>query len=267
MIRVILTLVIALGLSACGSTSPLPIRIVLFAPFEGREREIGYQALYASRLAWAEYQPNVAIELVAIDTGETVQGMIQRANAIARDPQTLLTLVLGEMSSTPDVLHAFGDVPVIVGGYWGANVSENTFILAPETIVQLHQEDERYALESQAITGIHLLNEGEPQIIVSSGHLPDADFTTRYLAMDVFAPPPTLVATLAYQATEIALQAVDIQSTRTTVMNALTDDEFITGYGTVQFTNHYAHSLDVHFYEWRNGELVDVTDMFDLPVE
>ena len=44
---------IPLSLSACASTQPV-IKIGLVAPFEGRFRAIGYEAVYAARLAIRE---------------------------------------------------------------------------------------------------------------------------------------------------------------------------------------------------------------------
>ena len=48
----IFLLLLALALTACGASNPeLPGKIALLAPFEGQYREIGYNALYAVRLA------------------------------------------------------------------------------------------------------------------------------------------------------------------------------------------------------------------------
>ncbi|MBE2183871.1 MAG: hypothetical protein IAE89_10635, partial [Anaerolineae bacterium] len=47
----LITLACALCLAGCGATAATPKvqRIALLAPFEGRYREIGYNALYAAR--------------------------------------------------------------------------------------------------------------------------------------------------------------------------------------------------------------------------
>ena len=50
--RILVTSVLLLGVFAgcTGQTEPPPV-IALFAPFEGRYQEFGYDALYAARLA------------------------------------------------------------------------------------------------------------------------------------------------------------------------------------------------------------------------
>ena len=46
----VLAALLLVALTACGGTPPV-MRLALLAPFEGRYREVGYQALYAARLA------------------------------------------------------------------------------------------------------------------------------------------------------------------------------------------------------------------------
>jgi ABC-type branched-subunit amino acid transport system substrate-binding protein len=77
--------------SACGSTHPV-IKFGLVAPFEGRYRPIGYDAIYAARLAVRERNASggvggYRVELVAYDDGGDAPSAVERARQLALDPQ------------------------------------------------------------------------------------------------------------------------------------------------------------------------------------
>jgi len=69
-------------------------RVALLAPFEGRYREIGYNALYAARLAFTE-SGFANVELMPIDDGGSVVTAVLRARALTHDPQVIGALILG----------------------------------------------------------------------------------------------------------------------------------------------------------------------------
>ena len=76
-----------------GSTAPV-VKFGLVAPFEGRYRPVGYDALYAARLAVREQ--NAAggvggnrVELVAYDDGGDAPSAVERARQLALDPQVV----------------------------------------------------------------------------------------------------------------------------------------------------------------------------------
>ena len=52
-LSLILSIVLLLFLSACAASTQPVVKIGLVAPFEGRYRQIGYEAIYAARLAQA----------------------------------------------------------------------------------------------------------------------------------------------------------------------------------------------------------------------
>jgi ABC-type branched-subunit amino acid transport system substrate-binding protein len=92
-------LALSLLLAACtfpGSTQPV-IKIGLVAPFEGRYRAIGYEAIYAARLAIREINAQgglngYRIELVALDDrGESDQA-IGAARKLTIDPQVIAVI-------------------------------------------------------------------------------------------------------------------------------------------------------------------------------
>ncbi len=83
------------GLPACfpGSTAPV-VKIGLVAPFEGRYRAIGYEAIYAARLAIREINTTggvngVRVELIALDDGGGRDTAIEQARKLAFDPQVI----------------------------------------------------------------------------------------------------------------------------------------------------------------------------------
>jgi ABC-type branched-subunit amino acid transport system substrate-binding protein len=82
--------------SACGSTHPV-IKFGLVAPFEGRYRPIGYDAIYAARLAVRERNASggvggYRVELVAYDDGGDAPSAVERARQLALDPQVVAVI-------------------------------------------------------------------------------------------------------------------------------------------------------------------------------
>lgn len=170
-------------LAGCAPRTGQIVRIALLAPFEGADRDIGYEALYAARMAVAETD-DIWLELLPIDDGGD-QG-VARARALAADPLVKAVLLLGNQSASPEVRAAFGDLPVLIVGDWGAEQDSANVILLP---------DER------------------PQ---------DEAFIQRYLAADQFAPQPGMLAAPVYDAIIAAIAAVRAGS-RTGVLETLTD--------------------------------------------
>ena len=83
-------------LSACASTAPV-IKIGLVAPFEGQYRAIGYEAIYAARLAIREINARggvrgYRIELVALDDRGEPDRAITAAQQLIIDPQVMAVI-------------------------------------------------------------------------------------------------------------------------------------------------------------------------------
>ena len=79
-----------------GSTAPV-VKFGLVAPFEGRYRPVGYDAIYAAR--WAVRERNAAggvggyrVELVAYDDGGDAPSAVERARQLALDPQVVAVI-------------------------------------------------------------------------------------------------------------------------------------------------------------------------------
>jgi len=79
-----------------GSTRPV-LKFGLVAPFEGRWRPVGYDAIYAARLAVREQNAaggirGYRIELVAYDDGGDSLAAVERARQLALDPQVVAAI-------------------------------------------------------------------------------------------------------------------------------------------------------------------------------
>ncbi len=88
-------------LAACAPiqlTRPV-FKLGLLAPFEGKGRASGYEALYAAKLALQERNATGGIagwsaELVALDDGDDFAQTIQQARVLAADPDVMRMLVV-----------------------------------------------------------------------------------------------------------------------------------------------------------------------------
>ncbi len=74
-------------------------KIGLIAPFEGKQRAIGYEGLYAVKLALQEKNKaggveGWSIELVALDDSAQLEQGLQQARVLAADPDVTSVIVL-----------------------------------------------------------------------------------------------------------------------------------------------------------------------------
>ncbi|MBZ0283523.1 MAG: hypothetical protein K8L97_22495 [Anaerolineae bacterium] len=231
--------------------------MALLAPFEGRYREVGYNAYYAARLAIQDFD-NPDIELLTIDDGGTAQNAADRAQALAGDPLIKAVIVLGYAATDSQTQQAFGDLPVLVVGGWGAKPETDTvfMLINPElaaTIGRIEITDTSQP-ESMATGGEVLALEQFPKlrpdvqgmVITSSASLPDAAFRERYINSGLFVPEPGLLATLTYDAFGMVLQTIqngDVQS----AFNTMTYDGVN---GTIRFEGGYWADAPIHRYQY-----------------
>lgn len=181
--RVSLCVLLAFLLAACAPNPTPPLkRVALLAPFEGQSREVGYQALYAARMALAEHN-DPTIELLAIDDGGTPQSAALRLAAIQQDPLIVALLVAGE-NIPSDVQLA---IPIYTLGSWGGGVCGDACTL------------ESYRRLTPDLSVIEVQTVSPPV---------DTDFAARYRAFDTFAPTPLPLARHAYDTTQRALLAL-----------------------------------------------------------
>lgn len=208
-------------LGACNPTQPPVMKIALLAPFEGRYREIGYNALYSARLALADLNVQ-GIELLAVDDGGTTGTAQQRVSAIRQDAAIRAVILLGSAATAPDVQGQLPAIPALIVGYWGfLPAQENVFALTHAAIADLTSTiqpdlEQQASFNAQttvpdlfALTQIPALIQGFDQLtIISSGSLPDQQFSERYRGNDPFAPDPGLLATLIYDGVGLLAQAL-----------------------------------------------------------
>ncbi|MFN8595427.1 MAG: ABC transporter substrate-binding protein [Anaerolineae bacterium] len=86
----------SLVLTACAATQPV-VKIGLVAPFEGRYRLVGYEAVYAARLAIREINAQGGVngyrlELVALDDRGETDRAVTAARQLIADPQVVAVI-------------------------------------------------------------------------------------------------------------------------------------------------------------------------------
>ncbi len=259
-----LWLMLALLLSGCAVVQGEDVaKIVLLAPFEGRYREVGYDALYAARLAFADSGVQ-SIDLYPIDDGGSPVSATQRAAAFQVDPTIKLVIVLGIDAADEIIQEALAPLPTIIVGHWNSTPSFSHVVMLSNPAIDEQLRESTFSSITEAsqaeapligseLLALHqlpLLREDLTGItILSSASLPDADFTARYGQGDAFAPEPGLLATLTYDATRLAIQAVQTGT-------PLTDMRYKGINGSIAFEDGYWANAPLIEYMYQDGELI-----------
>jgi len=210
--RFFLSIVLLVLLSACTAVPPAPRKIALLAPFEGQYREIGYEALYAAQLA---LQGNKSILILPLDDGGTEATARERARALTYDSSIVFVLALGPYATTPEVQAAYGDLPVLMVGYWPSIPQhENIAALSADLRDVLPSLSDPGLYTGEGLIGAELLSlpqfdQREGCTVWSSAQWADESFAARYDAMNPFAPPPRLIAPLTFEAIKVTLAALE----------------------------------------------------------
>lgn len=199
----VVLLLLALALTSCGASNPaLPGKIALLAPFEGRYREIGYNALYAVRLAFDDAKPH-DVQLLAVDDGGTRAAAVARVRALNLDPAVLAIIALGPKATHATVQKA-NDKALILIGNWGQDRADQDSLYAanPQQAKARGRGDLDLLIQTRKVT-----EAPESMSFVSNGSLPDLDFRERYLNSAMYAPAPNWLASLTYDIARLALSA------------------------------------------------------------
>ncbi|MAU01725.1 MAG: hypothetical protein CL608_31690 [Anaerolineaceae bacterium] len=194
-------LLITIFLTACASVQPV-VKIGLVAPFEGAQRELGYDAIYAARLAVREINEaggigGYRVALVALDDRGDV--------ALAEDTAVSLTI-------DPDVVAVIGH-----------GVAATTAVAQP----------------IYAAADLPLLPLGNPPFTPQDPALLPAEFQTAYNAVTPFDETAGPYAAATYDAMQLLFQAMaageDTSGTidRDSVTNSLTALKYDGLVGTV----------------------------------
>lgn len=118
--RVLLLITVyGLLITGCASVQPV-VKIGLVAPFEGAQRELGYDAIYAARLAVRELNAaggvgGYRVALVALDDGgdETLAG--ETAVSLTIDPAVIAVIGhgLGETTAVAQPIYTDANLPLL----------------------------------------------------------------------------------------------------------------------------------------------------------
>ena len=123
--------------TACCLSACVPIQISrpafkvgLLAPFEGQGRAIGYEALYAAKLALQERNASGglagwSVELVALDNANLPHETVRQAQVLAVDPDVMRMVVvlnLSDVAPTRVLLASFAIPFELVAAEGGASV-------------------------------------------------------------------------------------------------------------------------------------------------
>lgn len=259
-------LLILLFCSACAIVrSPSISKIALLAPFEGRYREIGYNALYAVRMAIKDSDIK-DISLLAVDDGGTEASAIARVQALNSDPDVEVIIALGTYSTSQAVQQAT-EKPFLIVGSWGTQAaSDLSYILANPAIVEeiINPQIASITLAdmSQAIVTAELfalaqvpdLYDDLSQLrIVSSASLPSAEFREAYITSDLYVPEPNLLASLTYDAAGLIIQSI-------TSGQSISDISYEGINGTLEFEDGYWHSAPIYHYRYEGDKLSLIED-------
>lgn len=118
----LLLLILALLLAGCASVDPV-VKIGLVAPFEGRHRDVGYDAIYSARLAVREINQagginGYRVALVALDDGGQIDLARQAAASLGVDSAVVAVVghYLPETTSAAQPVYAQSNLsPIEIG--------------------------------------------------------------------------------------------------------------------------------------------------------
>ncbi|MEO1665541.1 MAG: hypothetical protein AAFU54_12965 [Chloroflexota bacterium] len=195
----VLFMAIILLFAGCAVNRTPPItRIALLAPFEGRYREVGYQALYAARMAIAE-TGRIDLELLAIDDGGSVETAIDRAAALNNDPLVAVVLVMGP-HPTDEQVTSILEKPALLVGEW-----------VDEEITALAERDEPFTCGSVCLLPSFSLLADDSTLVTIEVTAPpvDPDFREQYINFDQFVPEPLPIALQSYDAAQHAITIIN----------------------------------------------------------
>jgi len=237
-------------------------KIALLAPFEGRYREIGYNALYAVRLAMQD-SGTQTIHLIAVDDGGSIESATDRIQALNLNPDIEAIIVLGQFASHPTVQQT-NDKPLAMIGNWGYEKADE------DTLIASHPDITNQTSNIQDITNIDLskptigndllILEQIPDLyddlsqldIISSGTLPDTEFSARYSNSDLYVPDPNLLATLTYDISRLVVETIETNT-------PIAETKYSGFNGEITFVDGYWHEAPLYHYHYEDNELVAST--------
>lgn len=241
-------ILLTIQIAACGALQPREIRkIALLAPFEGQYRDLGYNALYAVRLALAETDIE-NVQLLPVDDGGDLSSTNSRIRALNLDSAVVAIIALGEAATHPSTQRS-NDKPMLIIGNWGhQRADEDSLYASARERVQSGAQDD-LLIARRLISG-----DDSPQAFFSSnGALPDAQFSARYLGGDQHKPDPNWLATLTFDLARMALVSVANGS-------KLSDLALDGLNGNISFTDGYWQAAPIYRYQFQGQRLAPLSD-------
>lgn len=252
-------------LSACAVTRPV-VKIGLVAPFEGRYREVGYEVIYAVRLAVREANAagavgGYSVELMALDDAGDSEMAAEQARKLETDPQVVGVIGhwLSNTTNTAAPEYDRAGIPLLdpISGYE-----------LPPSAIRLRVSPCLYVLASGCYDSWSVVTQslGVGDTLAAFAPLPadsaDPDFAVRYRAISN-GLEPRFNAVLAYDATHVLLAAIErdvtenTTATRSGVAEALAQTNLTGLSGTIRFdANGENEGAGVWPYVWNGTELV-----------
>ncbi|MBL8045521.1 MAG: ABC transporter substrate-binding protein [Anaerolineales bacterium] len=253
-------------LSACTVTRPV-IKIGLVAPFEGRYRDVGYEVVFAVRLAVREINAaggvgGYSVELVALDDSGDEQMALEQARKLATDASVIA--VIGHwrenttLAAAPEYERA--GIPLIAPSA-NAQLPTSTFKLWNPSSCHLITASNCFeSLEDLELAAVENVTITVPAPLPADSA--DATFAERYRPI-AFGYEPQFNAVLAYDAARLIFDALarDIAQNQTPsrvgVAEMLAQSSCDGLSGKIEFSaTRQWQAPNAWVYVWRGNELV-----------
>ena len=168
-----LLLLLLLFFSSCASTAPV-VKIGLVAPFEGRDRAIGYEVIYGARLAVREINAaggigGYQVALVALDDSGTNEFAAETATSLIIDPAVVAVIGhwLPETTAVVTSLYANANLYFLPEISPSTNPITPAFYEAYSSVTPFDEEPTGYSLAAYEAMGEVFM--GMETAVVESG--------------------------------------------------------------------------------------------------
>jgi ABC-type branched-subunit amino acid transport system substrate-binding protein len=228
------------------------VKIGLVAPFEGRYRAIGYEAIYAARLAIREINRaggvrGLRVELVALNDDGDAAMAAEQARKLAIDPQVVA--VIGHYRSEPTAaaLAVYCEQALTLLAVALSDTSECPEIFSLNTVgVELPSID----------AGSFVYNASVP----APDALPEANaFVATYNALPIDGTRAGPIALQTYDAMYLLFDALSRGATRRDMPQAIAATKFIGLGGVYRFEDGQRVDVPTYLFKYPDVELIDST--------
>jgi ABC-type branched-subunit amino acid transport system substrate-binding protein len=247
-------------------TRPI-VKIGLVAPFEGRYRNLGYEVIYAVRLAVREANAagglaGYSVELAALDDSGDPEMATEQARKLATDPQVVA--VLGHWLNTTTVAAASEyerlKLPLLVP-VASAALPDSAYRLWISPCLLVADTGCFNTWEELSLTGAGPITLTGPIPLPSDST--DPAFAERYRAISN-GVEPRFAAVLAYDAARLLFDAMarDVTAngapSRSGVQAQLAQSDYagLSGIFTFDAEREWQRTEQKWIYVWQDGELV-----------